>query len=157
MRPDKVESFLRKPIIAVLSWTTAVGEPMATPVWYQYQDGRFLIYTTPSTAKARAVQRSGRVCLCIQYPTPPHRYVTVKGNARLIRNQEQASSLMERLARKYLGRLGARRFLQLASERQDERVIIEMTPTEIRSLDTASAVNPLVLAAWNLLRRLPGL
>ena len=157
MRPDKIESFLRRPIIAVLSWTSASGEPMATPVWYQYQDGRFLIYTTPSTAKARAVQRSGRVCLCIQYPTPPHRYVTVKGNARLIRDQEQASRLMERLARRYLGRLGARRFLQLAPERQDERVIIEVTPTEIRSLDTASAVNPLVLAVWNLLRRLPGL
>ena len=157
MRPDKVESFLRKPIIAVLSWTTASGEPMATPVWYQYQDGKFLIYTTPATAKARAIQRTGRVCLCVQYSTPPHRYVTVRGDASIIRDQELARRLMERLARRYLGRLGARRFLQLASERQDERVIIEVTPTEIRSLDTASAVNPLVLAVWNLLRRLPGL
>ena len=61
MRPDRIDSFLRKPIIAVLSWTSPSGVPMATPVWYQYQDGRFLIYTTPSTAKARAVQRSGRV------------------------------------------------------------------------------------------------
>ena len=157
MRSKKIEAFLRKPIIAVLSWTTRSGEPMMTPVWYQYQDGKFLIYTTLATAKARALQRTGRACLCIQYSSPPHRYVTVRGDARIIRDQELAGRLMERLARRYLGRLGSRRFLQLAEKNQQERVIIEVTPTEMRSLDTVAVVNPIVVAAWSLLRRIPGL
>ncbi len=160
MRPDRVQSFLKRPIIAVLAWTTASGDPMATPVWYQYEDGRFRIYTTYGTAKSRALRRSGRVCLCVQYPTPPHRYVTIKGRAQIIRDRERALQLMERLAYRYLGRLGGRRFLSLAAENQDEHVehvIIEVTPTKISSLDTASVVNPLLLAAWDVLRRIPGL
>ena len=45
MRPQKVEAFLRRPNVAVLSWVTRDGEPMSTPIWYRYEDGRFLMHT----------------------------------------------------------------------------------------------------------------
>lgn len=147
MRPDRVQAFLRRPIIAVLAWTTAAGEPMATPVWFRYDGDRFLIYTTYATAKSKAVQRSGRACLCIQYPTPPHRYVTVRGHAKIIRDRQTALRLAGDLARRYRARVGARRFMQLAAENQGEHVISEVTPASIQSLDSAAIVNPLVLAA----------
>ena len=39
MRPDRMEAFLRRPNVAVLSWMTPAGEPMSTPIWYRYADG----------------------------------------------------------------------------------------------------------------------
>jgi PPOX class probable F420-dependent enzyme len=152
-----MKSFLRRPIIALMAWVTPAGEPMMTPVWFEHEGGTFLIYTTPSTAKARAVARTGRVCLCVQYSSPPHRYVTVQGDAKIVRDQRRARRLREQLARKYLGRVGGRVFLRMAEERQDELVIIEITPTKIGSLDTASGIHPFALAVWAAARRLPGL
>lgn len=130
---------------------------MATPVWYERDGDLFLIYSTYGAAKSRAIRRSGSVCLCIQYPTPPHRYVTVRGTARIIRERELAVRLRDRLARRYLGRVGARQFIQMATEAPGEPVVLEVTPAKISSLDTASVINPAILTAWNLLRKVPGL
>jgi len=38
-----------------------------------------------------------------------------------------------------------------------EHLIIDLAPTKISSLDANQVVNPLVRAAWKLVRRIPGL
>ena len=158
MRSDNMESFLKRPNVAVLSWTTASGEAMSTPIWYQYRDGRFLMHTTYGTAKARAIERNDRVCLCIQDTAPPYRYVTVRGRAALLKEPERSLRLYEEMARAYYDRVGAGYYIRnMVRKMGGEHLIIEVTPTKISSLDATQAVHPLVMAVWRLLRRLPGL
>ena len=158
MRPDRMQAFLRRPNVAVLSWITQTGEPMSTPIWYRYEDGRFLMHTGYETAKARAIRRNGRVCLCIQDPEPPYRFVTVRGRATFIRDAERALRLYEELARHYYDRLGAGYYIRnVVRKMAGEHVILEVTPDKTTTLDATEAVNPLALAAWKTLRRLPGL
>ena len=158
MRPEKVEAFLKQPTVAVLVGLTASGEPMATPIWYRYEDGRFLMHTAYETAKSRAIERSDRVCLCIQDPRPPHRYVTVRGQAKVIRDKERALELQEQLACAYLGPIGGRFYLRnVASAYSGEDVIIEVTPTRTLTLDGNELLNPVMMAAFRALRKVPGL
>ncbi len=158
MRPEKMESFLRRPNVAVLSWISSSGEPMSTPIWYRYEDGRFLMHTTYGAVKARAIERDGRVCLCIQDPEPPYRYVTMRGRARLIREPERALRLNEDLAREYFDRLGAAYYIRnVVPTMQGEHLIIEVTPTKTFAMDRSEAMNPIALGVWKLIRRIPGL
>ena len=158
MRPERMESFLRRPNVAVLTWITASGEPMATPIWYRYEDGRFLMHTGYENAKTRAIERNDRVCLCIQDPQPPYRYVTVRGRARIIREADRALRLYEQMAREYYDRLGAGYYIRnVVRKMPGEHIIIELTPTKVSAMDANEAVSPLVLAAWKALRKLPGL
>ncbi len=158
MRPERVQSFLARARIAVLVWITASGDPMATPIWYRYGDGRFLMHTTYDTAKAQAIERSDRVCLCVQDPEPPHRYVTVRGRGKVIRDEEAALRLQEELAFAYFGRVGGRFYLRnVASTYQGEHVIIEVTPTRTSTMDGSEAVNPIALALFKAIRKVPGL
>jgi len=63
--------FLGRPNIAVLTWVAAAGEPAATPVWYRYRDGKFLVHTVHPSAKTRAIGRNANVCLCVQTRSHP--------------------------------------------------------------------------------------
>ena len=104
------------------------------------------------------MRRSDRVCLCIQDPEPPYRYVTVRGRASFIRDEERALRLYEELAREYYDRLGARYYIRnVVRKMPGEHVILEVTPDKTTTLDATEAVNPLVLAAWKAVRKLPGL
>ncbi len=158
MRPERLQSFLGRANVALLAWITTSGEPMATPVWYRYQDGRFLIHSMHPTGKSRSIERSDRVCLCIQDPEPPYRYVTVRGRAKVIKEGERAFRLQEELARAYLGRLGGRYYMRnVVPTFQGEHVTVEITPTSTSGMDGSEGINPLALAAMKVIRKLPGL
>lgn len=78
--------------------TAGAGGPHVVPVWYMHEGGAVYVGTGSKTAKARNIERDGRVAFCIDEGVmPPIRGLMWRGRARLIRRPES-----DGLARKIL-------------------------------------------------------
>ena len=141
MTGAELERFLAEPRVAVLSWITLQGDVSATPIWFRYRDGVFLLHTAHPSPKTRAILRNDRVTLLIHDDAPPYRYVCVRGRARVRFGEEDSRRLYEEEALDYYGRLTGRLYLRYgrrvadASERTTEAVIIEVVPTKIIAMN----------------------
>ncbi len=155
MKPSELERFLAQRRVAVLSWTTPLGEVVATPIWFTYRDGAFLLHTNHPSPKTRAILKNSQVALVIQDEAPPYRYVSLRGEARLRQESEEALRLYEDQARAYFGRLGGGAYLRRSlADYAGEHVIIEITPTKIRAMDGTAAVGPMQLLGLRAARKL---
>ncbi len=155
MTASELERFLAQPRVASLSWVTPKGEVAATPIWVIYRDGAFLMHTNHPSPKTQAILKNGQVALVIQDEAPPYRYVSVRGQARLRQEPEEALRLYEEQARAYLGRLAARFYLRRAlSDYPGQHVIIEVTPTKIMAMNGTAAINAAQQLALRAVRKL---
>ncbi len=155
MEPSELERFLAQPRVAVLSWTTLAGEVVATPIWFTYRVGVFLMHTNHPSPKTRAILKNSQVALVIQDEAPPYRYVSVRGQARLRQEPEEALRLYKEHARANFGRLGGGFYLRRSlADYAGQHVIIEVTPTTITAMNGSAAVGPLQLLALRALRKL---
>ena len=155
MTPSEVERFLARRRVAVLSWTTPKGDVVSTPIWFTYRAGAFLLHTNHPSPKTRAILKNSQVALVIQDEAPPYRYVSVRGQARLREEPEEALRLYEEQARAYFGRLGGGVYLRRSlAEYDGKHVIIEVTPTKIKAMNGSAALSPLQLLALRAARKL---
>jgi PPOX class probable F420-dependent enzyme len=103
------------------------GSPHATPVWYFYERGRFVVTTPETTVKARNVRRDPRVVLLID---EGETYVMVKGVARIAEERDPEGDT-RRLALRYEGPAkGVRSAAELLKEKH---VSIEVSPERVVS------------------------
>jgi nitroimidazol reductase NimA-like FMN-containing flavoprotein (pyridoxamine 5'-phosphate oxidase superfamily) len=81
MTTDERQAFLAEARVAIISIPEEGRGPLAVPVWYNYQPGGdALIWTGAGTRKGQLLQKSQRISLCVQDPTPPnYKYVTIEG------------------------------------------------------------------------------
>lgn len=75
------------------------GSPHTTPVWYMYDDGKFIVNTSLGRVKVRNVKRDDRVALLVH---EEYSYVLVEGRAR-IANERDPLKDIETLAVRYRG------------------------------------------------------
>jgi PPOX class probable F420-dependent enzyme len=79
------------------------GHPHVVPVWFTL-DGQDVVFSTSSSsAKAKNLWRDSRVALSVDDDTPPFAFVTIKGQAQLIRRPGDFLSWTTRIARRYVG------------------------------------------------------
>jgi PPOX class probable F420-dependent enzyme len=156
MSRERMELFLREPIVAVLSWVTSKGRVASSPVWFEYRAGKFFLHVMTESSKARAMLANPSMSLCIQDPEPPYRYVTVSGMARVIEDSsKEALALDRRLARRYLGRIGGNYYLEkLYPTFPGESRLVEIEPAHISSIDGTAAMNGVALMGMRTMRRL---
>ncbi len=155
MKPSELERFLAKPRVAVLSWSTPQGEVVSTPIWFTYRDDAFLLHTNHPSPKTRAILKNSQVALVIQDEAPPYRYVSVRGEARLRQEPQEALRLYEEHARANFGRLGGGVYLRRSlADYEGQHVIIEITPTKINAMNGSAALGPLQLLALRAARML---
>jgi len=129
MTPAELEAFLARPLVASFGTTSADGAPHATPVWFQYTDGRFYVWTDDNTVKLRNAQRDPRVTLCIATHDEPYRYVVVQGTAVV-----QRAGMVDRavaIAQRYYGAERGREYGNLASD--GKSVILAITPDRLQT------------------------
>jgi PPOX class probable F420-dependent enzyme len=81
MSPEQIDAFLAQPLIAHLTTLRRDGSPRTTPVWYQYRDGRFYVFTVHTTRKLPHLRRDPRVSISVASQDEPYRYVTATGTA----------------------------------------------------------------------------
>ncbi len=140
------ERFIRGRHVAVLATVSEQGDPVLTPIWYLYRDGRFFMRTARESVKARNIGRDPRVGLCIQDERPPYRSATVYGRAALTQNDD---GLGAAIARHYLGAVAGAAYARVAREavEQGEEVTIVLTPEKVVTQDF-SPETPLVGRLW---------
>jgi PPOX class probable F420-dependent enzyme len=71
---------------SLIIWLTTVapdGQPQTSPVWYVWQDGRFLIYSLPASPRVRNLRANRRVALNLDGDGEGGDIVTVEGVATL--------------------------------------------------------------------------
>lgn len=101
MTPQELQAFLAQPLVASFCTLGADGAPRVAPVWFQYQDGRFYVWTDNASVKLRNVLRDPRVALCIASHDEPYRYVVARGVAEVVRDGVAARAVA--IAQRYYG------------------------------------------------------
>ncbi len=105
--------FLAAKHVAVLSVAATDGRPPASvPIWYDYTPGgNIRISTSPSSRKARLIERAGVVTLVVQREEPPYQYVVVEGTV-VETTRPSPIEARDAIAIRYLGEERGRAFVR---------------------------------------------
>lgn len=133
---DELERFVTAPRIATLAYTKRDNTPAMAPIWYRYENGRFVMLSSRRSAKAKALARAGQACLCIKDDTPPYRAVVIDGTVA-VTDEPPDTELNPWLATHYFGRVGATEFLKQSAEEYGTAGLSRITvdPTRVRGFD----------------------
>ena len=151
-----LERFVAAPRIATLAYARRDGTPNQFPIWYAYEDGRFLMLTSSTSPKTKAIARKPRVCLPIQDETPPYRVVIMDGNVTMTK-AEVKSEFHTALARRYFGRIGGAEYERMVEDDYTNNGLTLMTfeADRIRGFDNERTLSAPLLAFMKVRHRLP--
>jgi nitroimidazol reductase NimA-like FMN-containing flavoprotein (pyridoxamine 5'-phosphate oxidase superfamily) len=131
------EAFLADLHVGVISVADDGQAPITVPIWYEYQPGGELsVIVSPSSLKAKAIERAGRFSLCAQSEALPYKYVSVEGP---VTSPATPVDPAERraMAHRYLGPELGDMYLEATAEETADDVVIRMTPDRWRTTDYA--------------------
>lgn len=133
------EAFLAETHVGVFSVTEPERGPLSIPVWYHYEPGGVVRFTTGGgSKKAKLMRASGRASFLVQTEAPPYKYVSVEGAVRIAGEPDYERDVRA-MAVKYLGAQMAEAYLvSIATEYQDI-VLVELTPERWFTVDYSKA------------------
>jgi PPOX class probable F420-dependent enzyme len=146
------EAFLKGRHVGVLGTVSPDGQPVLTPIWYLYREGRILMRTSEDSVKARNIRRDPRVSLCVQDERPPYRSVTLYGSAAI---EPEEPGLAGAIAHHYLGAVASAAYRRISQQdiQQGPEVMLVLTPERALTQDF-SQETPLSGRLWLRLKRL---
>jgi PPOX class probable F420-dependent enzyme len=86
-----------------LSFLSASGRPLVTPVWFVLEDDTLIFNTAQDTAKGRYLARDPRVSLCVDVQEPPYAFVQVQGDAELSGDAGELVRTATMIGARYMG------------------------------------------------------
>ena len=123
--------FLKEPRFAVVATINPDGTSQQTVVWYELQGDTIMMNTAAGRLKERNLRRDPRISFCV---ADGYRYMTIKGHAELVYNQERTQADIKALAIRYHGQeKGERQARELYSKQ--ERVTIYMSIDQIKAYE----------------------
>ncbi len=127
MSYEEMAAFLERPLVASFVTLRADGSPEVAPVWYQFADGDFIVYTSRTFRRVRNIERDSRVVISIAPHDAPYAYVTAEGRAVIARDgvAEAARAITER----YMQGQAAEDFLDETLD--DSSVLLRFTPERL--------------------------
>ncbi len=132
MTREERDEFLADVHVGILAVDEPGRGPLALPIWYQYEDGDVIIGLDGGSKKAELVRAAGRATLTVQTETPPYKYVSIEGPARIV--AEQRDDL--EMATRYLGDEFGRWYAE-NNPSTETSVVIHLTPEHWRTVDFA--------------------
>ncbi len=101
--PEKFLPVLtEKKALAHLATLMPDGSPQVTPVWFLYDNGKFIVNTARGRVKDRNMQQNTRVALSIVDPDNGYAHLAVRG--KIVKTTEEgANASIDAMAKKYLG------------------------------------------------------
>ena len=128
---EDLGNFLDEPLIAVLATLRKDGSVLLSPVWHEWRDGGFHVWTGADDVKARHLRRDPRASILVAESQFPLRGVEVRCVARIV--DEGAAEIAERIASRYIGPERGAAYVGSASN----HVIIRLEPGDLRAWDFA--------------------
>ncbi|WP_055590938.1 PPOX class F420-dependent oxidoreductase [Peterkaempfera griseoplana] len=101
--PDTAVAMLRRPNPAVIATLRSDGQPVTTPTWYLWDDGRVLVNMDEGRKRLEHVRHDPRVTLTVLDEGDWYTHVTLIGRVAEMRDDEDLADI-DRLARQYLGK-----------------------------------------------------
>ena len=86
---DELEEYLDEPNIAVIATVGRGSQPHASPVWYLYRDGEFIVIVARDSLKHRDVANNPKIMLTLDRREPdraerPFAIVMAQGTSKLL-------------------------------------------------------------------------
>ncbi len=123
---EKGVKFVKGLVFGKLATIHRDGTPHVTPVWFLYEEGKFLVNTSEDRVKFKNIKRDDRVALLID---DEYVYVLVEGAARVAKERDPFKDI-ETLAIRYVGeQQGKKQFREHYSKQK--RVSIEISPERV--------------------------
>ena len=127
----KVKAFLTDELRwGVLATSNPDGSIQQSVMWFDLEGDKILMNTKRGRLKDRNMLADPRLSLCFE---SDYKYVTIRGTASLIDDQERAHGDIHRLAVKYHGQ-------ERADEMMHEQFLHEERITVLMSIDSVSAL-----------------
>lgn len=125
-----MEEFLEAARIAHLVTLRPDGSPHVAPVWYEYTDGVFLVWTGRQTRKVKNLAGDARATLSIASEDQPYRYVVAEGDVTV--SESDVWDVGFSIASRYEGAEGAAAFLEEYYE-EGQSVVLQLAPRRTMS------------------------
>jgi PPOX class probable F420-dependent enzyme len=110
----------------------ADGSVLLSPVWHEWREGGFDVWTGADDVKARHLRRDPRASIVVAESVHPLRGVEVRGAARIVEDGAVESAV--RIAGRYLGPEEGAAYVRSVG---GSDVIIRLEPGELRAWDFA--------------------
>ena len=142
MTEQEREVFLADMHVGIVCVTEEDRGPLAVPVWYAYNPGGELWFSTAiQSKKVRLIKKAGRLSLCVQNETPPYQYVTVEGPVISIEPMDIERDLKP-IAIRYLGYEQGENYIKsYPNNPGGGSVIIKMRPERWFSADYSKSMS----------------
>ena len=137
MTKKEKEEFLAGVHVGVLAIPQPGAGPLTVPIWYDYEPGGELWFTTgPTSRKGKLLKQGVRVTLCAQTETPPYKYVSVEGAVVFIGPSDK-EKYGRPMARRYLGEKRGDRYADAGSD--EGGVVVRVRPEHWLAVDYGKA------------------
>jgi PPOX class probable F420-dependent enzyme len=100
LRPEDLGDLLERPLLAVLATRSGDGEVLLSPLWHEWRDGGFNLFTGDDDVKVRHIRRDPRVSIVVCEQSPPYRGIEIRARARLSSADVEVT---RRIAARYIG------------------------------------------------------
>ncbi|MFF1843004.1 PPOX class F420-dependent oxidoreductase [Streptomyces sp. NPDC058232] len=100
--PDEAVTMLKKANPAVITTLRPDGQPVSTPTWYLWDDGRVLVNMDEGRKRLDHIRRDPRVTLTVLDEAGWYTHISIIGRVAETRPDEGLADI-DRLARQYLG------------------------------------------------------
>lgn len=129
---EDLDGLLDEPLVAVLATSRKVGSVLLSPVWHEWRDGGFNVWTGANDVKARHIRRDPRASILVAESQHPLRGVEVRCVARIM--EEGAVETAIRIASRYIGPEKGAAYVRSVG---GEDVILRFEPGDLRVWDFA--------------------
>ena len=139
MTKHEREAFLAETRVGIVGLAEPGRGPLTVPVWFAYEPGGVVRFVTGGASrKAKLLRAAGRLSLCVQTETPPYKYASVEGPARIVGGPDHERDVRA-VALRYLGPEMGEMYLTMTAEERVGAVLVEMTPERWLTVDYAKA------------------
>lgn len=107
MGSEELEDFLTTTaIFAKIATTLEDGQPVLSPVWYEWDGESFLIVSKERTSMVQNLRRDPRCGLLVDNPELPYKRVSVQGEIEFLPDDFDWETPARRMVLRYLGQEG---------------------------------------------------
>ena len=126
LTPEQIAEFLERPLVAVMVTLRADGSPHAIPIWYEYRDGEFIVFTSDTFVRVKNLRRDNRAAITVSNHEEPYMYVSAEGPVSIASDGVAETGLS--IARRYMGERGDRFLEEVLDEHS---VLLRLTPERV--------------------------
>jgi PPOX class probable F420-dependent enzyme len=128
---EELDGFLEESVVAVLATLRKDGSVLLSPVWHEWRDGGFNVWTGAEDVKTRHLRRDPRASIVVAESEPPLRGVEVRCVAGIVVDGALETAI--RIASRYIGPDEGAAYVGPARD----HVIIRLDPGDLRIWDFA--------------------